>query len=134
MAILNGTTFTIYWNSNKIGYGITSNVNLNMATRDTTTKDSGGWEESAEALRSWSMSFKGYFDPGASGAAFDDLFADMNTRTSRTVKFTNNTSGSKEYSGTAYITKLDNNADKENSMEFSVEFKGTGQLSEVTIP
>lgn len=134
MAIINGSTFTLYWNSNKIGNGLASNFSLNMATRDTTTKDSGGWEESAEALRSWSMSFKGYFDPGASGTAFDDLFADYNTRTSRTVKFTNNTSGSKEYSGTAYITKLDNNADKETSMEFSIELKGTGALAEVTIP
>ena len=106
MAILNGTTFTLYWNSSKIGYGISSNFSVNMETRDTTSKDSGGWGESAEALRTWSMSFKGYFDPGASGAAFDDLFADVNTRTSRTVKFTNNTSGSKEYSGTAWITKL----------------------------
>lgn len=134
MAIKNGTLVTIYWNGNKIAYGISSGFSINMATRDTTTKDSGGWEEKAEALRSWSASFKAYFDPGASGSAFDDLFADMNTRTSRTVKFTDNTSGQKEYSGTAWITKLDNSADVEKSMEFSVEFSGTGAPAEGTIP
>lgn len=134
MAIKNGTLFTLYWNGNKIANGMSSNFSLTMATRDTTSKDSGGWEESGEALRSWSMSFKGRFDPAASGTAFDDLFADVNTRTTRTVKFTTNTSGDKEYSGTAYITKLDNSADMEATMEFSVEFKGTGALAEGTIP
>ena len=48
-----GTSYDI------IGRANSASLSVSMETRDTTTKDSAGWQENLEGLKSWSLSGDG---------------------------------------------------------------------------
>lgn len=127
MAIKNGTAFGIYAAGTLIGHGVAHNVNINHNTRETTTKDSGGWAENAEGLRDWSMDGTIRIDLDATYGV-KEVFTSINNRASVAFIFESTTSGEPQWAGTGYFSKLDIKADLESSMEYSVSIKGTGAL------
>jgi predicted secreted protein len=99
-----------------------------MATRDATTKESGGNEEILPAMRSWSVDFD-------SMVAFDDtkgyeeLRALINGRTEVYLVFTSTEAGDPRWSGQAYLTSISMDAALEDTVTMSGSFKGTGELT-----
>jgi len=129
--ILNGTDLLVYVGSDAIAHSTSCSLSLSMDTRDATTKDSAGWTDRLEGLRSWEISGEGLVALDAE-YGFTDLFALYNGRTSATVKFSTEVSGDKYYSGTAYLTSLEQEAPTEDNTSFSFTFSGSDVLSETT--
>jgi len=124
-----GTTYDI------IGRATSASLSVSMETRDTTTKDSAGWSEKLEGLKSWSLSGDGLVTYSISGDfdTPDDLFTLLTNRTLVKVKFGSTTSAEIDYTGDAYLTSYEQEAGVEENVTFSFAFEGTGVLTQASV-
>ena len=124
-----GTSYDI------IGRATSASLSVSMETRDTTTKDSAGWQENLEGLKSWSLSGDGLVTYSISGDydTPDDLFTLLSNRTLVKVKFGSATSGEIDYTGDAYLVSYEQEAGVEENVSFSFGFTGTGVLTQASV-
>ena len=114
-----------------IARATSASLSLNMDVRETTNKDSAGWRELLEGLKSWSLSADGLVCFNTSGKlTISDLFGHLNSRTLITVKFGSAGTGEKVYSGTAFVTAISQDGGFEDNVTYSVSFEGSGVLTE----
>tara|TARA_R100000655_G_scaffold35833_1_gene69661 strand:- start:38 stop:484 length:447 start_codon:yes stop_codon:yes gene_type:complete len=145
MAIINGTDIRVYDSSTNIlvAYAQSGTLNFSMSTRDITNKQSGGFKESLEGLREWSIDLDGaYAWTDAAGSAIangaDDLFlkylldAGSNTREAFTIRFgdTGGATNDHYYQGSAFLTSVSVAAGTEDTATYSLSFEGTGGLTQ----
>jgi len=126
---INTTLLAVYVGATKITYSQGASLSIEHSVRDITTKDSGGWSESLEGLRSWSISANGLmaFDATEGTDELDDLALD---RTSVTIMFSTEVTGDTRYTGSAYMTSISlDSPGQEETATFSCEFVGTGALT-----
>ena len=131
--VLNTTLFALYSGTTKIAKATGASLSLSMETRDITTKDSSGWKEILEGLRSGSFSCEALmaFD---SAYGYNDFLALKLARTPLTVKFSTGESGDSEYSGNVYLTGLElNSSGSEDNVTYSTEFELNGAVTTNTI-
>lgn len=129
--IVNGTDLLIYVGGTAVAHATSHSLSLSMDTRDATTKDSEGWTDRLEGLRSWEISGNALFAFDAA-YGFDDLFTVYTGRTAVTVKFSSEVSGDKYYSGSGYLTSLTLDAPTEDNASFAFTVQGNGTLTEYT--
>lgn len=124
-----GTTYDI------IGRCTSASLSVSMETRDTTTKDSAGWSEKLEGLKSWSLSGDGLVTYSISGDydSPDALFTLLSNRTLVKVKFGSATSGEIDYTGDAYLTSYEQEAGVEDNVTYSFSFEGTSTLTQASV-
>ena len=124
-----GTTYDI------IGRATSASLSTSMEVRDTTTKDSAGWQENLESFKAWSLSGDGLVTYSISGDydTPDDLFTLLSNRTLVKVKFGSATSGEIDYTGDAYLTSYEQEAGVEENVSFSFGFTGTGVLTQASV-
>lgn len=124
-----GTTYDI------IGRATSASLSVSMETRDTTTKDSAGWQENLEGLKSWSLSGDGLVTYSIAGDydTPDDLFTLLSNRTLVKVKFGSATSGEIDYTGDAYLVSYEQEAGVEENVTYSFSFTGTGTLTQASV-
>jgi len=124
-----GTTYDI------IGRATSASLSVSMETRETTTKDSAGWQENLEGLKSWSLSGDGLVTYSISGDydTPDDLFTILSNRTLVKVKFGSATSGEIDYTGDAYLASYEQEAGVEENVTYSFSFTGTGTLTQASV-
>lgn len=124
-----GTSYDI------IGRATSASLSVSMETRSTTTKDSAGWDENLEGLKSWSLSGDGLVTYSISGDydTPDDLFTLLSNRTLVKVKFGSATSGEIDYTGDAYLVSYEQEAGVEENVSFSFGFTGTGVLTQASV-
>lgn len=124
-----GTTYDI------IGRATSASLSVSMETRDTTTKDSAGWQENLEGLKNWSLSGDGLVTYSISGDydTPDDLFTLLSNRTKVKVKFGSATSGEIDYTGDAYLVSYEQESGVEENVTFSFGFTGTGVLTQAAV-
>ena len=124
-----GTSYDI------IGRATSASLSVSMETRSTTTKDSAGWDENLEGLKSWSLSGDGLVTYSISGDydTPDDLFTLLSNRTKVKVKFGSATSGEIDYTGDAYLVSYEQEAGVEENVSFSFGFTGTGVLTQAAV-
>ena len=124
-----GTTYDI------IGRATSASLSVSMETRDTTTKDSAGWQENLEGLKSWSLSGDGLVTYSIAGdyETPDDLFTLLSNRTLVKVKFGSATSGEIDYTGDAYLVSYEQEAGVEENVTYSFGFTGTGVLTQASV-
>lgn len=132
MAIKNGTTIGFYIGGTKVAGCTDASISRSMATRDTTSKDSGGWAGNGEGLREWSASGEGFFDLAAA-YGFSDLEGVYASRTLITIRISSETSGEEYSEGQGYLTSLELTSGVEESATFSFEVQGTGELNYVQL-
>ena len=141
MAILNGTELKVYsghsGTTNLVAFAQNCTININMATREITNKESGGFKEVLESTRDYSLDVDGaYAWTNAAGAditdGIDDLVA-TNLITNRTaVIFTfgdNQTQDDVYYQGKGFITSVSISGGTEDTATYSLSIEGTGILS-----
>ncbi len=118
-----------------IGRATSASLSVSMETRDTTTKDSAGWQENLEGLKNWSLSGDGLVTYSISGDydTPDDLFTLLSNRTLVKVKFGSATSGEIDYTGDAYLVSYEQEAGVEENVSFSFGFTGTGVLTQASV-
>ena len=121
-----GSTYDI------IGRATSASLSVSMEVRDITTKDSSGWQENLEGLKSWSLSGDGLVTYSISGDydTPDDLFTLLANRTKVKVKFGSTTTDEIDYTGDAYLTSYEQEAGVEENVSFSFSFQGTGTLTQ----
>ena len=124
-----GTTYDI------IGRATSASLSVSMETRDVTSKDSAGWQENLEGLKSWSLSGDGLVTYSISGdyETPDDLFTLLSNRTLVKVKFGSATSGEIDYTGDAYLVSYEQEAGVEENVTYSFGFTGTGVLTQASV-
>ena len=124
-----GTTYDI------IGRATSASLSVSMETRDTTNKDSAGWQENLEGLKSWSLSGDGLVTYSISGDydTPDDLFTLLSSRTLVKVKFGSATTGEIDYTGDAYLVSYEQEAGVEENVTYSFGFTGTGVLTQASV-
>lgn len=124
-----GTTYDI------IGRATSASLSVSMETRDTTNKDSAGWQENLEGLKSWSLSGDGLVTYSITGEydTPDDLFTLLANRTLIKVKFGSATSGEIDYTGDAYLVSYEQEAGVEENVTYSFGFTGTGELTQASV-
>ena len=124
-----GSTYDI------VGRATSASLSVSMETRDTTTKDSAGWQENLEGLKNWSLSGDGLVTYSISGEydTPDDLFTLLSNRTLVKVKFGSATSGEVDYTGDAYLTSYEQEAGVEENVSFSFGLTGTGVLTQAAV-
>lgn len=130
--IANGTLICIYIGGVKVSNLTTNSHQLQMATRDASTKDSQGWKAILGGQLSWSASCEGFFAEDAT-YAYEDMYDSMIARTAVTVMISSAVTGDVKYTGTAYITSLERTAPNEESATFTCSLEGTGSLAKATI-
>ena len=124
-----GTSYDI------IGRATSASLSVSMETRDTTNKDSAGWQENLEGLKSWSLSGDGLVTYSISGDydTPDDLFTLLSNRTLVKVKFGSATTGEIDYTGDAYLVSYEQEAGVEENVTYSFGFTGTGVLTQASV-
>lgn len=128
VGILNGTLLAVYMDATKIAAAKSCKVSITHEPRDTFTKDDAGWKTNKEGARSWKMDCDGL----VTLVGFSTLFAAISARTPLTLSFESSNVGDKMYSGTAYITSLEQSAGNEESASYTASFEGGGVLAEAT--
>lgn len=118
-----------------VGRCTSASLSSSMDTRDTTSKDSAGWSEKLEALKSWSLSGDGLVTYSITGDydTPDALFTIMSNRTKVKVKFGSTVSGEIDYTGDAFLTSYEQEAGVEDNVTYSFSFEGTGALTQASV-
>jgi len=139
MAIINGTVFLLKMGTD--GSEVTlpdqteGSISISLETRDITTKDSSGYRELLEGVRSATISVSGLVDDDSSGGAGADLFAVLDGRSTTHILFGLGTSGVDDdyhYECDAFCTSLEVGGGTEDNVTYSATFEVTGSISEVT--
>ena len=118
-----------------IGRCTSASLSVSMETRDTTTKDSAGWQENLEGLKSWSVSGDGLvtYSVGADTDGPNDLFTLLNNRTKVKIKFGSTTTDELDYTGDAFLVSYEQEAGVEDNVTYSFSFTGTGALTQAAV-
>ena len=131
MAILNGTVFLLSIGGTALPDQTEGSISINMETRDITTKDSSGYRELLEGVRSGSISVSGLVDDDGAGGAGSDLFAVLDGRSSVSIVFGfDDASDDYNYSCSAFCTSLEVSAATEDNVTYSATFEITGAITE----
>lgn len=130
--VMNGTLMTVTVGGTAIDMQTECSISLSMETRDITSKDSSGFRELLEGLRSGSVTFSALHAEDNT-YNIDDLFTLWNTRASATVNFTTANTGDKEFSATAYLTSFEQSAGTEDNVTISGTFELTGAITYTAI-
>jgi len=131
MAILNGTVYVLSIGGTALQDQTEGSISINMETRDITTKDSNGFRELLEGVRSGSISVSGLIDDDATGGAGGVLFGDLNGRAAVSVVFGfDDGTNEYNYSCNAFCTSLEVSGATEDNVTYSATFEITGQITE----
>lgn len=129
LGIYTGTTPGV-----KITYQNDASLSISHSPRDITTKDSAGWAEALEGLRSWEMSCSGQLAFDATSGTGAIYTANIATRALVTIYFTTNVPGDKVYSGTAWVTQIElASPGQEETATYSLSFQGTAAITLGTV-
>ena len=112
----------------EIAHCTSASLSVNLDLRDSTTKESGGFQANLAGLKSWELSGEGFIDvDGVAGKAdSEELFTIMMAGTK--VACTFGLSGML-YSGDGIITSFSIDAGVEENATYSITITGTGALS-----
>jgi len=143
--IINGSQYTVMFDSDGgtpvVADHVTDlSVSISTDTRDTTTKNNGGYRAILPGLKSLSVNFTAYYANEATNG-FDELMADFLTGTLQNVKITsydwaNDTeiAGDMEISFDAYITSLELSAGTEDNTSYTCTLECVSSITYAAHP
>jgi predicted secreted protein len=125
MTAINATSFLLLKEQTVLGHSSSTVISLNQNLPESTTKDSQGWKEFINGLKSGTIQAEGlcsYDDT----LAFDDLEAMLITRQSARFVFKQPGAEQLIVSGTGFIESITETAEAETVSSYQVEIKLTG--------
>ena len=132
MAILNGTVYLLKVGGTALPDQTEGSISISMETRDITTKDSAGYRELLEGLRSGTISVSGLIDDDGSGGAGGTLFTTLAARTAVALVFgLDDASDDYNYTCNAFCTSLEVSGATEDNVTYSATFEITGAITQV---
>ena len=134
MAIQNATNVTLSVAGEVMAHATSASFSINRDLRDSTTKQSQGWQQNLAGLMSWEMSGDAFVDIAATDASLGDLFTLLTDADgdSVAVVFTVGASGD-TYSGNAFLTSISVDAGVEENATFSISLTGSSNLTQVEV-
>ncbi len=130
MSKINATDLLVYVGAVPIAHSTSATINIEQDLPDATTKDSGGWADHINGLKSWSVDFDGLVDYSASYGV-EELFDNLRNKNNVTVRWS--TGSGSFWQGSASIATLSMTADMEAPISYSGTFTGKGQLVRTVI-
>jgi len=124
--VFNGTdvVFRVSTNSGgaftPVGHTTSSSISFSMDTPESTSKDSGGFQEVIAGVRSVEISFLDY------------MVGSSNGRTKVRVDFGTGITGDKVYRMDGFFSSIEYSAEAENPVTYSGTFVGTGAVQVAT--
>ena len=119
-----------------IGKATSHSLSVTANVRDITSKDSAGWTENLEGLRSWEVSGDGLYTFDAT-YAYDDLHALIISRLPVILLIARTEPKNADdwyFTGSAYLTSLSLETPNEGeNSTYSYSFTGTGSLTKAVI-
>lgn len=130
--IMNGTDLAVYFNTTDgsetvLAHATECSISISEDARDTTTKQSGGWRELLEGLRSWSVSTSHLHAEDAANGV-QDIWSALSSRSEVSLLLSTEETGDYRWNGRARIASIEKNAGTEDNVTYSVTFEGTGAL------
>jgi len=130
MAKINGTLYCAFSGSDKVLYNTNTSLNLEQDLPDTTNKESAGWAEHNNGLRSWSIDFDGLYDEAGSGITADEVMAAIIGRSADTAVHFKPTSGETTgWTGNGTFKNCKIDAGLEAPIKISGSIVGNGALA-----
>ena len=128
--VMNGTDLAVYTSTTDdsevlLGHATECSISFNEDARDITTKDSSGYRELLEGLRSFTMS-SSHLHAEDDANNIDDLMTAWTNRTPVFCLFSTEQSGDKRWNCECRISSLEISASTEDNVTYSVSFEGTG--------
>ncbi len=146
MSKIKGGDLMLFLSNKSIAYATNHTLEITGETSDTSNKDEGGGDWSAQEvnLLSWAASSENLYSLEGEGDNFDDLFDLMvaktpiqavfakKTQTATDVPEGGWTAGTKGYTGKVIITSLALNAPNGEYATYTAQFQGVGALSKLS--
>ena len=128
---MNGTDLGLYVHQSDgsevlIASATECTISFSEDPRDTTTKDSGGWRELAEGLRSATISAS-YLHAEDDTNNIQDYWGAFNTRANLFFLMSTEETGDYRWNGECRITSLEKSAATEDNVTYSVTREVTGE-------
>ena len=143
MAILNGTELKVYSSgtTNLVAFAQNCTLTVNQSIREITNKESGGFKESLEGLRDFTIDVDGAYaftdangSPLSNGA--DDVLETNVLNARQTVDFIfgdTQATSDVSYSGKGFITSVSLTGGTEDTATYSLTIEGTGLLTQSVV-
>ena len=132
MAIINGTVWLLSIGGTTLPDQTEGSISISAETRDITTKDSSGYRELLEGVRSGSISVSGLVDDDGTGGAGGVLFDDLDGRTAQSIVFgLDDSSDDFNFTCSAFCTSLEVSGGTEDNVTYSATFEITGAITKV---
>ena len=132
MAILNGTVFLLSVAGTALADQTEGSISISMETRDITTKDSAGYRELLEGVRSGTISVSGLIDDDGAGGAGGTLFSTLDGRASVALVFGfDDASDDYNYTCNGFCTSMEVSGGTEDNVTYSATFEITGAITQV---
>jgi len=131
MAKINGTLIATLSGSDKILHCTSATLTTNQNLFDTTDKESAGWGEHGNGLRTWEATGEGKYDVAGSGVTPNEILAAIIGRTADTViKFvTNEPTNTVGWTGNGTFQTVTIGGPLEDASTFSYRIQGNGALA-----
>lgn len=133
-----GTDATPVWTA--IACAKKHNIKLSQELRETTSKDSGMWEESTFGRKSWEVSVEALYE-NKDNNGYKNMFESMTTNKMLTIASAVCTRDAANvasmddkidyYTGNVIITSIDLSAGEGENVSYSVSLKGIGELKKI---
>jgi predicted secreted protein len=133
MSKINASDLLVYIgasNTLPIAHSTSATLNIEQDLPDATTKDSGGWADHINGVKSWSLDFDGLVDYAASYGA--EELSDNLTNGNNVIVRWSTTIGS-YWQGTASLSSLTMSADMESPLTYSGTFTGKGFITKSSV-
>ena len=145
MAKIRGGDMMLFVNGKSIAYATSHTLTISGDTQDTSNKDEGGgnWSANEVSTLSWTAQSENMYSLDGAGSNFDDLFDIMVAKTPVTATFSKKkettvdaptvgwTASKPDYEGKVVITSLELNAPNGEYATYTVQFTGIGALQRV---
>lgn len=124
MALINGTSFGLFHNSNLLGHSTQTKFSLNVDLPESTTKDSAGFKEVISGVRSGTISVSGLTD--YSDALNFEQLADMVLTRQESEFIFDQPAFGLILVGNGILLNVEETAEAENVVSFDVEIQLNG--------
>jgi predicted secreted protein len=128
MSAINGTTVLLRSNGNPLALLTDTTLNIEQDLPDATNKDSGGWADHINGVRSYSIDVDGLASFVATTGNANILSNLIANRSNVSFRFAPNTSGQLQYTGTVSLASLSITAPNEDTATLSGSMTGKGAL------
>ena len=129
---LSGTIWKISVGGTSINNLTTTSASFTNETRDTTTKDSGGYREFLSTIKTATFSAEGLVALDAT-YGLDELWIAYDAQTAVAIIYTTAETGDIQFAQSAIITQLDSSAADNDNTTFSLSLQGTGAVTKSAV-